>query len=188
MLAGYQRNSSRATPVGNRFCNSHLSQFIEHSTRAFGSRARAMEHTVAAPSRARGYQSGTSRHIERADPEMVRLDACPPLPPRAIGPVAWASTGIFSARAGNAAGPPRVHVHRPSSRAKSARGLRETFRLGPDRPRPPPTAPGPARGRDAPPLTPRRAHRTHHLPRTLPRGRRRSRRRARPPTDRRPGR
>ena len=105
-----------------------------------------MEHTVAAPSRARGYQSGTSRHIERADPEMVRLDACPPLPPRAIGPVACASTGIFSARAGNAAGPPRVHVHRPSSRAKSARGLRETPRFGPDRPRPPPTAPGPAPG------------------------------------------
>ena len=54
------------------------------------------------------------------------------------------STGIFfSARAGNAVDPARPRPP-PSSRAKSAWGLRDTPRFGPDRPRLPPTAPSPA--------------------------------------------
>ena len=112
-----------------------------------------MEHTAAAPSRARGYQSGTSRHIERADPEMVRrglrVSAAPD--PRDRPVAIRLSTGIFSARA---ASPrvPRASTAPLWAAAKDARGRRGAPRDGSDRPRPPPTDPGPAPG-DTPRLS-----------------------------------
>ena len=120
-----------------------------------------MEHTAAAPSRARGYQSGTSRHIERADPEMVRrglrVSAAPD--PRDRPVAIRLSTGIFSARAASPlptpARPPRLSG-RPQRTRGVAVGHLETGPTAPDRPRPTP----------APPRARRLASRTRraHLP------------------------
>ena len=136
-----------------------------------------MEYTVTAPSRARGYQSEGMRQIEQADPETVRLDARPPLPPRAIGPPSpWLATGIFSARAA------QTRDLRASTAflwlaAKEAPGLCETSRSAFGRPRPRP------RGE-----TPRLSTRRAHLDPSSPLSRRRLRPRRRARASRRPGR
>ena len=82
---------------------------------------------------------------------MVRLDACPPLPTRAIGPVAEALNRHFLGSRGIAAGPPRVHRASLGDREGRAGSPWGTSR----RVRPPPTAPDrprPRPGRDASPL------------------------------------
>ena len=178
MLAGYQRNSSRATP-GFFFVTPILLGRSELSLRQ--SRTRHGAHgggAVARPGvperdlaayRASRPGDGASRRVPAAPSARDRS--------RRVG-LNRHFLGSRGQRRGTPARPRPPPLFPRKERAGSPRHT-------PIRSRPPPAPPP---GRDAPPLTPRRAHRTHHLPRTLPRGRRRSRRRARPPTDRRPGR
>lgn len=182
---------SRNTRREQRFCNSHLSTSHRTRRRAPSAVAHAPWSTQWRRRRAPG---GTRAGPRGTSSEQTRRWCVSTRARRSLRARSVPSRGpqqAFSRLARATPRDPRASTSTAPLPARRARGVSarhpDSVPTAPDRPRPPPAPPP---GRDAPPLTPRRAHRTHHLPRTLffPRGRRRSRRRARPPTDRRPGR